>query len=234
MWRTFVCTVGCLALTATAAWADDWNKKTVLTVGETIQVPGAILEPGKYVIKLRDSLSNRHIVSILNEREDHVFTTILAIPNYRLNPTANTEFAWWEVPAGNPRALRAWFYPGDNFGQEFAYPKGLAVKIAQQTHQPVPSVEAAKVEELPMAPVKIVEETGVEKPLNWEAYRPPEPAPVETQELAEETEAAPQAAPAVEPVPAALPKTASPFPLLGLGGALALLAGMGLRLYNGR
>ena len=50
-------------------------------------------------------------------------TTILAIPNYRLQPTGKTVFTFWETPPGQPKALRAWFYPGDNFGQEFAYPK---------------------------------------------------------------------------------------------------------------
>ena len=38
--------------------------------------------------------------------------------------TGKSVFAFWEVPAGQPKALRAWFYPGEEFGQEFAYPKG--------------------------------------------------------------------------------------------------------------
>jgi len=231
MWRSLVRAIGCLAVLAGLASADTWNKKTILTVGETIQVPGAVLEPGVYVLKLVESNSNRHIVTITNERGDKVYTTTLAIPNYRLKPTANTEFAWWEVPAGNPRALRAWFYPGDNFGQEFAYPKGMAVKIARQTHAAVPTVDVGKVEELPTAPVKAVEETGVETALVAEAYRAPEPAPV-TEETAETVEA--PAAPEAQAAPATLPKTASPFPLFGLGGGLALLAGIALRAFSGR
>src|SRR6187200_838565 len=125
-------------LAGSVAFADQWNKKTILTVNETILVPGATLEPGKYVVKLVDSLSNRHIVQITCEREDHVFTTILAIPNYQLTPTDKSAFQWWETPRGNPPAIRAWFYPGDNFGQEFAYPKGLSAKITQSVQQPIP------------------------------------------------------------------------------------------------
>jgi hypothetical protein len=64
-----------------------------------------------------------------------LFTTILAIPNYRLQPTGKTVFTFWETPPGQPKALRAWFYPGDNFGQEFAYPKSAAVQIAAVSHQ---------------------------------------------------------------------------------------------------
>ena len=73
--------IASLAL-APSAVADQWNKKTIITIGEAIQVPGKVLQPGKYVMKLLDSQSNRHIVQIFNEREDQLQTTILAIPNY--------------------------------------------------------------------------------------------------------------------------------------------------------
>ncbi|MGH9628056.1 MAG: hypothetical protein ACRD7E_06915, partial [Bryobacteraceae bacterium] len=89
---------------APAALADQWNKKTILTVNETVQIPGAVLEPGKYVMKLMDSPSNRHVVQVFNETEDELQTTILAIPNYRLQPTGKTQFQWWETPAGEPKA----------------------------------------------------------------------------------------------------------------------------------
>src|SRR6266576_3281975 len=120
--------------------ADDWNKKTVLTVKETIQLPHTVLQPGTYVFKLADSMSDRHIVQIFNADETHVIATILAIPNYRLKPTDKSVFGFWETPAGNPRAMRAWFYPGDNFGQEFAYPKMKSIEIAKRTNTPVPTV----------------------------------------------------------------------------------------------
>src|SRR5579871_6317839 len=121
-----IASVGVLAGAAFApsARADEWNKKTILTVNESIQVPNKVLPPGTYVMKLMDSQSDRHIVQIFNARESHIETTVLAIPNYRLQPTGHTAFSWWETPPGQPKALRAWFYPGDNFGQEFVYPKG--------------------------------------------------------------------------------------------------------------
>lgn len=134
----------CLGLLAVAflpsSKADEWNKKTILTVNEPLAVPGKVLEPGKYVMKLMDSPSDRHIVQIFNEDETQLQTTVVAIPNYRLQPADKTQFAFWEVPAGQPRALKAWFYPGDNFGQEFAYPKDLAATIAKTNNQNVPTV----------------------------------------------------------------------------------------------
>src|SRR5207248_4437648 len=137
--------------------ADQWNKKTVLTVKETIQLPNTVLQPGTYVFKLADSLSDRHIVQIFNSDETKVIATILAIPNYRLKPTDKSVFRFWETPAGNPKAMRAWFYPGDNFGQEFAYPKMKSIEIAKITRTPVPAVlvekEVVDIEELKTAPI---------------------------------------------------------------------------------
>ena len=203
---------------AVLGWADAWDKKTILTIKEPIQVPGAVLQPGTYVMKLVESLADRHIVRIMNEQEDEVITTFIAIPNYRLKPTGDTAFQFWETPAGNPKALRAWFYPGDNFGQEIAYPSGLSAKIAEYATAPVPSVNTTKEAELPVAPV-----ITVEKPTVAQVYKPtpPPPAPpVAEPEAPRTTEQADRPA---------LPATASPLPALALAGFLASAAGLALR-----
>jgi LPXTG-motif cell wall-anchored protein len=206
--------------------ADQWNKKTVLTVKESIQLPHTVLEPGTYVFKLADSLSDRHIVQIFSADETHVIATILAIPNYRLKPAGKSVFQFWETPAGNPKAMRAWFYPGDNFGQEFAYPKMKSIEIAKITRAPVPTVlvekEVVDVEVLKTAPIVIVTEKGEEKPLvlmaqNTVAQSEPEAA-YQRPEIASATAAK------------TLPHTASSLPLIALAG-LALLAAFGLITY---
>jgi hypothetical protein len=202
------------AALAPSARADEWNKKTILTVNESIQVPNKVLPPGTYVMKLLDSPSNRHIVQIFDKDEQHLQTTILAIPNYRLEPTGKTQLQFWETPPGQPKALRAWFYPGDNFGQEFAYPKSEAVQIASVTHQPVPTTYAEKESELTTARVETTE-----PPQQEIAQSTPPPAP------APEAAPAPPPAPEAErqaPAPESLPKTASPYPLIGLAGLLSL------------
>jgi LPXTG-motif cell wall-anchored protein len=220
--------LGWCALTPSAR-ADEWDKKTVLTVGEPIQVPGAVLQPGKYVMKLMDSQSDRHIVQIFNEDQSHLITTILAIPNYRLQPTGETRFQWWETPAGQPRAMRAWFYPGDNFGQEFAYPKNMSVQIASANQQSVPTAEPSQPQ---TAQLTEVDKTGAEGALGEEHNKPAEPV-----QVAQNTPPAPEPAPA--PVDTGtrarteeLPKTGSAFPLIALGGFLALATGVVLRLAN--
>ncbi len=131
-----------LTLAVPQANADVWNKKTVITVRETLRIPTTTLQPGKYVLKLAESASNRHIVQIFNEDESQVLATILAIPNERLEPTGDTVLELWETPKGEARALRAWFYPGDSFGQEFAYPKAEATALTAEVHQEVPALSA--------------------------------------------------------------------------------------------
>jgi hypothetical protein len=218
-----ITSVGLLAGAALApsARADEWNKKTILTINESIQVPNKVLPPGTYVMKLLDSPSNRHIVQIFDKNEQHLETTVLAIPNYRLEPTGKTQLQFWETPPGQPKALRAWFYPGDNFGQEFAYPKSEAMQIASVTHQSVPTTYAQNESELTTAKVTTTNEQGQEQEMAQATPPPATPAP--------EPAATPAPAPEAErqtPVPVAtpqsLPHTASPYPLIGLAGLLSL------------
>jgi hypothetical protein len=203
-----------------SARADEWDKKTILTISETFQVPNKVLPPGQYVMKLLDSPSDRHIVQIFSGDGMHLETTILAIPNYRLQPTGKTVVSFWETPPGQPKALRAWFYPGDNFGQEFAYPKSAAVQIAAVSYTSVPTTEAQQPSEMATAPVSTTT---------------PEVKPEEKVEVAQSTPppAPPQAesrsTPAPAPAPESLPKTASPYPLVGLAGLLALAIFVDLR-----
>ena len=233
---------GCLGLALLPnVQADEWNKKTNITVNDPVQLPSCCtpdhtitLQPGEYVLALVDSLSDRHIVRVFDKDQKHVITTILAVPNYRLQPTGKTVLQYWEVPAGQPRALRAWFYPGDNFGQEFVYHKQTAAEIAAFAKAQVPAVaiDTKAEEDLKTAPLVFVDETGKTGELALTAPEPavtePAPqAPVETAAVEPTpTPVEPEPAPAqqTEPVQETLPHTASAMPLLGLIGILSLAA----------
>jgi hypothetical protein len=122
--------------------ADEWDKTTKVTFKEPVQVPGKVLPAGTYVFRLQESSSNRHIVQIYNEDHTQLITTVLAIPNQRLQPSDKTVLTYDERPADQPVALAAWFYPGDNFGQEFAYPKSEAEQLSRLNKREVPSLES--------------------------------------------------------------------------------------------
>jgi hypothetical protein len=207
-------TVLCL-IAAPKAKADDWDRKTVITFSGPVEVPGVgaqILPAGTYVFKIMDSMSDRHIVQIFNQDETHVYTTILAIPNYRLKATDKTTITFRERPAGEPEALRAWFYPGREWGEEFVYERPKALQLAKETNEYVLStpaiLTAAPAEVLKTAPVEAVNPNGETVDTAQVVEPPPAPATV----------AAPKEV-------ASLPKTASNLGLIGLAGMMLLGAG---------
>jgi hypothetical protein len=227
MWRRASVVLGVLALLAGALYADDYDKRTVVRFHEPVIVAGVetvTLPPGTYVVKLMRHDHNRNIVQFFNEREDHLCATVLAIPKFRLERGGETEFSFWETPTGNPIALRSWFSVGDQVGQEFVYPKGLAVKIAREAGEPVLVSEAATEPELLTAPIEEVTETGELQ--EAEVAAAPAAEPAAAREV--ETIAEPEPVPEPEP-PAELPATASPFFAAGLLGVLAASAGFLLR-----
>jgi len=243
--------LGLLALVSLPSLkADEWNKRTIITVNEPLAIPGKVLEPGKYVMRLVDSPADRHIVQVFNENETQLQTTILAIPNYKVDSASKTEFSYWEMPAGQPRALKAWFYPGDNTGQEFAYPKDLAATIAKTNNENVPTVEGDQNGKLgQMTPSGESQGSETQTAQNNTDNNVPaqtaaaEPAPIPAPEPAPAAQAAPQPAPGSQaPAPAAtqsqpaasttgaeLPRAASPVPLMGLAGLLSLGGALAVR-----
>ena len=130
----------CLAPPATVA--DEYDKKTIVTISQPTEVPGIVLPPGKYVIKLLNSSSNRHIAEILNERMDHLYALTFTVAAERVPPIDEKEnnriLTFYEGKNGAPPAVRRWFWPGDTIGQEFIYPKDQAAKIGAATKERVP------------------------------------------------------------------------------------------------
>jgi len=233
---TTVCGIALMgALLAPNVIADDWNRKTVVTFSGPVEIPGVhlagwgVLPAGTYVFKILNSQSDRHIVQIFSKDELTVYATILAIPNYRLKATDKTVITFRERPAGQPEALRAWFYPGRNWGEEFVYPKAKAIELAKATNTPVlftsvdiplevaePTKLAAApiVEELTRAPIMAIKPTGEEVQLA-QVVTPP---PAETQMAMART----------------LPATSSSLPLIALFGLLALGGAFALRVTSNK
>jgi len=116
-----MCAALLCAAFVTAAWADQRDKKTIITFGDSVEIPGQVLPAGTYVFKLLNSPGDCHIVQIWNADETQILATIMAIPSYRADPPDRTIFEFDERAGDSPMALHSWFYPGDNTGQEFVY-----------------------------------------------------------------------------------------------------------------
>jgi hypothetical protein len=210
--------------------ADEWNKETVVTFDEPVEIPGQVLPAGTYVFKLADTLADRTVVQIFNKNQDHLYATILAVPDYRLEPAGHSVINFEERASNAPEAVKAWFYPGDNYGFEFVYPKSRATELAQQNNQNVPSMPSElaantkkpvqsmheqSVVAMKQAPVTAVKPSGEQMPVAQAVQTQPAP----TQMAANR--------------PPKMPSTASPIPLLALMGLLLVSAGAAAGIWRG-
>ena len=223
------------------AHASEWDKQTVITVNQPIQVQETLLEPGTYVFRLLDSQSDRHVVQIFNSDRSHLISQMLAIPAERRDDqlTSHTKLTFWETPDGYAKALRDWYYPGDNFGQEFRYPKHLTPVQTAESANPAtatPSPSNPATESIPAAAPPVTEPQNdnnqaqtdnnmqSQSDMNQQADTDQQPAttqPAQPQDNASSTDQTPSSTTTPDQSKS-LPKTGSPYPLIGLTGLFSL------------
>lgn len=229
---SIACAMLIVLATTPQARADEWNKSTKITFSESVQLPGRVLPAGTYWFKLMDSQSDRHIVQVFDSTNQHLITTVLAIPNYRLQAKSNTFITFDERMSGEPQAIKEWFYPGDLYGQEFVYKKGESLQTAQATAV-IPAPQVAEAAPAPVEPSVATEETQPTQatpaaPFVDETAPATTPEPTPEPEPQATTPSTDQSQPA-ETAPSTLPKTGSEIPLILMFGSSALGLGAALR-----
>jgi hypothetical protein len=216
--------VACMTMLVAAGAASaqsNFNRTTYLTFSTPVELPGITLPPGTYTFRLSDSNSDRHIVQVFDKDSAKLHTTILAIPARRLHVTDDTVVTFHEQPAEATPAVRYWYYPGDDVGQEFAYPKAQATRIAAATGEPVLAIDS---DASMTAPV-----TRVEGDVRAETAAADTPG-----SAAADTAARTDTEPAGTSGDRRLPQTASTLPLVGLIGLLALGGAVAARMVRAR
>ncbi len=101
------------------ASADQWNKKTILTFGQSVQLPGVTLAPGTYVFKVPPDLNYRNVVQVFNADETEILGTFIGISSERQRGTDRTALRFGEGFRDLPEPLQTWFYPQHQTGTEF-------------------------------------------------------------------------------------------------------------------
>jgi len=203
LYTLFLFAAGMWLLPAKAG-AQDVQRRAMMTLTEPAEIPGKILQPGSYVVKVMDYKDEKEIVQFSTQDDKTVIATVLAIRDRRVRTDdGQTGFTYFQRLEGSPIALKSWYYAGDEWGEVFVYPRSKAIVIAQATHE---EVAATPVETHPtlQAEVTVVK---------------PEPAP---------KPAAEPVAQVAEKTPAQLPKTGSSLPLFGLIGLGAIGAAAAL------
>ena len=122
------------------ASADDWNRRTILTIDQPMVVPGATLTPGTYTFILGNPDTSRDVVYIL--REDGTPVTSAHVAHMQRNSDKRDLALWVALNEnGAMPAMKGWFFPGMMDGYQFRYPKEQARTIAR-----------AETVEIPVAP----------------------------------------------------------------------------------
>jgi hypothetical protein len=218
------CAVILMAAFALPGNADVSDKLTIITFNQPVEIPGGkVLPAGTYAFRLLDSLGDRNVVQIFDKDRMKLYATIMAIPDYRPNPSDKTIITFAETAAGGPPAIKEWFYPGDQYGQEFVYPKNRAVELAKQANQPVPSAPTETASNMNQ-PVQSSPDQNV-KAMEDSSLKAEEPGGQEVEVAEVFIVHAPAADEGTKTVAQKLPQTASSLPLLCAFGVFLLALG---------
>jgi hypothetical protein len=121
--RLGVCSVLLLSMAGLArVHASSWDKLTYFTFSGPIQIPDATLGAGTYQFRLANPDSGRNIAMVTSQNGRTVYSSFFVTNLYRDHVTGKPEIVFRETPAGEPKAIKGWFYPGEHTGYEFLYP----------------------------------------------------------------------------------------------------------------
>ena len=204
-------------LLAPVTKADPVYKRTEVTFHAPVEIPGMVLNPGTYVMKLLDPYMDRDIVRFYNAQENHLYAMVFAVRDYRLVPSDHTVITFEERARNAPQAIKEWFPAGENWGEEFVYakPHPIAALAPQPELQPPPA-----------APAPVLAPAQAPPP---QAQAQPKQPPVEIAQAHAPVAASSQPATPTPQPQKELPKTASDLPLVAVFGGVLVLGGVILR-----
>lgn len=252
MFRKSLITSACaaammLTMSATQAQAQGQplDARTEFTFNQPVELPGVTLPPGTYIFRFVDGTTGRKVMQVqAKDASNKTYGMFLTINAERPRPSDDAELRFLETPAGQPAAVKTWWYPGNTIGREFIYPKSQARRLAQATNTTVLTTQAENVtnEQMQTADLAYVSPTGQETALTDEqlvaaaANTPPVGATAQSQTSAQtstaaQTDTMAARTPAQEGTMAraSLPRTSTPLAGIGLLGMLSLLGGAWLR-----
>jgi hypothetical protein len=111
-----------------SAKADNWDKKTVVTFDQDVEIPGQVLPAGTYVFKLLHSNSNRFVVQVWSQGESQLLASLVTIGDSFPNQSGDPYFVLdtTGTDEGYPPAIVSWFFAGSDEGRDFIYSGGYS------------------------------------------------------------------------------------------------------------
>jgi hypothetical protein len=214
------------------------DKAVYFTFSAPVTVPNATLPAGKYLFRLADSLSNRHIVQIYSADGSKLHAMLMTLPQIRQRASDDPEVRFLESPANEAPPIATWWYPGERTGWEFIYPREQARRLAQTakanvltTAQNTAAPDMSSGDLVRVSPAG--EQTAVAANAELPAFDESNPTSrgemaTTVPDLSRSSASASQSA-SNQAGRNRLPATSSLVPLAALAGALAFLAAFALR-----
>ena len=256
-----MCSAVLVAFVTAPSTAQPLDKRTYFTFSGPVAIPGATLPAGEYLFRLANPGSGRNVVQVMNADGGKPLGMFFAIRAERRDASDKPEVSFIETAAGNPAAVRTWWYPGERSGYEFIYPKAQARQLAKATSQPVltTKTESTKAEETDTTDLSRVNSTGQDvnvaidssqtasapgrmqqgataqanAPSNNQANAPAQSNTQADQAAGRRNSTAPGAArQGNQSARASLPKTASLTPTIAFSGIFLLLAAAGIWMWD--
>jgi hypothetical protein len=243
-----------MSVTPALAQGQPLDSRTEFTFNQPVELPGVTLPPGTYIFRFVDATTGRKVMQVqAKDASNKTYGMFLTISAQRPRPSDDAELRFLETPAGQPAAVKTWWYPGNTIGREFIYPKSQARRLAQATNSTVLTThdESVTNEQMQTADLAYVNPSGQETAVSDEQLvaAAANTAPVGTsgQQSATATDQSNTAArsnqtstsadstmsrtPSQEGTMARarLPRTSTPMAGIGLMGMLSLLGGAWMR-----
>jgi len=222
-----------LTMSATPASAQPLDSRTEFTFNSPVEMPGVTLPPGTYIFRFIDATTGKKVMQVqAKDASSKNYGMFMTISAQRPRASDDAELRFLETPAGQPAAVKTWWYPGNTIGREFIYPKSQARRLAQATNSPVLTTQADNVstDRMESSDLAYVSPSGQETPLTDEQLvdRAANTPPVGT---AGQSSARATDSPAQEGTMArtSLPRTSTPLAGIGLMGVISLLGGAWFR-----
>lgn len=233
-----------VSATPARAQGGPMDSRTEFTFNRPVELPGVTLPPGTYIFRFVDATTGRRVMQVqAKDASSKTYGMFLTISAERPKPSDDAELRFLETPAGQPAAVKTWWYPGNSIGREFIYPKSQARRLAQSTNQTVLTTRAESVtnDQMKTADLSYVSPSGQETALTDDQLvaAAANTDPVGTAGAADTNAAnanmSADRAAAQEGTMAAntsnrrsLPRTSTQIPMMGLAGLMSLLTGAAL------
>jgi hypothetical protein len=125
------------SISVPVARADVSNQRTKLTFNQAVEIPGHVLPARTYWFAVVDDDSFRNLVQVYSADWSVLYATLLTVPSDRTESSCETTLTFAERSYSKPQAILTWFYPGEETGHEFIYPKNEEKELSRDVHQEV-------------------------------------------------------------------------------------------------